>query len=337
MRKFAPGKLDPALMAELLDGLGINDDRVVLRPAVGEDVCAIRMADGYLVAKSDPITFASERIGWYVVHVNANDLATAGAKPKWFLVTMLLPEGRTDEALVREIWTDLKAALKDTGCTLCGGHTEVTAGLDRPILAGQMLGEAAQGELVDKKRTRPGDRILLTKGIPIEGTAIIAREKGEKLSGAFSGEELDVARGFLDDPGISVLKESRIACATGGVHAMHDPTEGGVATGLWELARACRLGLSVREWDIPVLEPGGRFCRKLGLDPLGVIASGALLICVAPDAAEDVIAALSGEDIHCKDIGEMTDPAEGINLVRNDRTTHAMPVFAQDEITKLWS
>ncbi|MHC5035589.1 MAG: AIR synthase related protein, partial [Planctomycetota bacterium] len=113
---FKPGKLDPELLAELLDSNVIHDERVVIRPAVGRDVCAIRMGDTYLVAKTDPITFATDRIGWYVVHVNANDIATVGARPKWFLATALLPERGTNEALVRGIWDELKSALAGIGC-----------------------------------------------------------------------------------------------------------------------------------------------------------------------------------------------------------------------------
>jgi len=132
--RFEPGKLDPRLLADLLDSNVIEDERVVIRPAVGRDVCAIRMDGTYLVAKTDPITFATDRIGHYVVHVNANDIATAGARPKWFLLTALLPEKGTDEALVRRIWDEVQRALDEIGCELCGGHTEVTVGLDLSLI-----------------------------------------------------------------------------------------------------------------------------------------------------------------------------------------------------------
>ncbi len=335
MHAFKTGKIDPGLLAGLLDEVDIKDERVVIRPAVGEDVCAIRMDDKYLVAKTDPITFATERIGWYVVHINANDLATAGATPKWFLVTALLPEGRTDETMMRSIWDDLNNALQEIGCSLCGGHTEVTAGLDRPILIGQMLGEVAMEKLVNKKTARPGDRVLLTKGVPVEGTAILAHEKGDMLKNACSADKLAAGRRFLDEPGISVLKEAQIACQTGEVHGMHDPTEGGIATGLWELATACELGMWVNENNIRILQPGRDFCNALGLDPLGVIASGALLICVGPESANDVREAIESEGVACADVGEMREQADGIKLLGKNGTRRDMPVFKQDEIGKL--
>jgi len=333
---FRPGKLDPSLLEALLNENRIEDERVVIRPGIGRDVCAIRMDGSYLVAKTDPITFATSRIGWYVVHVNANDLATVGAVPRWFLLTVLLPEGRTDEALVRQIWDEVHEALRGIGCELCGGHTEVTVGLDRPILVGQMLGEVAADDLVDKRSAQPGDRILLTKGVPVEGTAIMALERGEELSAHFSRECVERGRRFLQEPGISVLREARAACGAVRVHAMHDPTEGGIGTGLWELARATGLGLLVTEECIPILEPGGSFCRLLGLDALGVISSGSLLICTAAGDSQAAAEAVRSSGVQCREIGQLLRPEEGIMLERGGQRM-AMPVFAQDEITKLFA
>ncbi len=330
-----PGKLDPSLLTELLSENEIRDERVEIRPGVGRDVCAIRQDDRYLVAKTDPITFATDRIGWYAVHVNANDLATAGAEPKWFLVTVLLPENDTDEALVRDIWQDLRKALRGIDCELCGGHTEVTVGLDRPIVVGNMLGEAPEDRLVKKDDTRPGDRVLMTKGVPVEGTAVMALEKPERLSEEFSEEDVERGRRFLECPGISVLKEAMAACRAGTVHAMHDPTEGGVATGLWELAKATGLGMRIRRERIKLLEPGTMFCRALGLDPLGTISSGTLLMCVPPEDAHSITLEIKEAGENCIDIGEMRDASEGITLVQDGEEVE-MPTYHQDEISRLF-
>lgn len=334
--QFRPGKLDPQLLAELLRSNVIEDERVVIRPAVGRDVCAIRMGDTYLIAKTDPITFATDRIGWYVVHVNANDLATVGARPRWFLLTVLLPEKGADEALVRGIWEEVQSALDAIGCELCGGHTEITVGLDRPLLIGHMLGEVDCDKLIDKANARPGDRVLLTKGVPVEGTAIMARERGDELKGKFPEATLRKARAFLEDPGISVLPEAMAACEAGRVHAMHDPTEGGVATGLWELAEAAECGMLVREDRIPIVEPGGALCRHFGLDPLGTISSGSLLIAAPPSDAPKIAAAIEALGTPCADIGEVRPREEGAMMVRGDAKV-PIPVFAQDEITKLFA
>ncbi len=334
--RLKPGKLDHELLRRLLERNVIRDERVVIPPAVGRDVGVVRLGDACLVFTTDPITFATDRIGWYTVHVNANDVATVGARPRWFLVTALLPERAADESLVEGIWEDMGRALAELECDLVGGHTEVTVALDRPVLVGQMIGEVTAERLVDKAAARPGDRVLLTAGVPIEGTAIMAREKGERLREAFSAEEVERARGFLDQPGISVVRAALAACEAGRVNAMHDPTEGGVATGLRELAEAAGCGMLVDADRIPVLEPGGAFCRHFGLDPLGVIASGALLICVAPGDAGAVAEAVRSTGTSCAEIGEVRPREDGVVMARGGERT-PIPTFPQDEITKLFT
>ena len=163
------GKLPPKLLDELLARHSRPDPRVVLGPRAGEDAAIIDMGDRYLVAKTDPITFATDEIGWYAVNVNANDVACCGAVPKWFLATLLLPEQRTDAALVERVFAQIADACAALDVTLCGGHTEITYGLDRPIVVGQMLGEVAPDACLSTSGARPGDALILTKGIAVEG------------------------------------------------------------------------------------------------------------------------------------------------------------------------
>ena len=248
------GKLPPELLDELLARHSRPDPRVVLGPRTGEDAAIIDMGDRYLVAKTDPITFATDEIGWYAVNVNANDVACCGAAPKWFLATLLLPEQRTDSALVERVFGQIAQACAALDVTLCGGHTEITYGLDRPIVVGQMLGEVSPDAFLTTSGALPGDALILTKGIALEGTAIIASEKRAELAGTMDGEELDRCADLLHDPGISVVPDADCAIAAGGVHALHDPTEGGLATSLWELARAAGVGVRIDEDALPVLE-----------------------------------------------------------------------------------
>ncbi|NIP79808.1 MAG: hypothetical protein GWM90_11540, partial [Gemmatimonadetes bacterium] len=174
------------------------------------------------VAKTDPITFATDAIGWYAVHVNANDVACCGARPRWFLATLLLPEGGTTAELVESIFDQMATACAELDVTLCGGHTEITHGLDRPIVIGQMLGDVARDAFVRGSGARAGDTIILTKGIAVEGTALIAREKPRALADVMSDRELETCAGFLHDPGLSVVEDARLALEAGGVHALHD-------------------------------------------------------------------------------------------------------------------
>ncbi len=329
------GKLPLELLTELLGRVKIADPRVVLGPKPGEDAALIDMGDRYLVAKTDPITFATDLIGWYLVQVNANDLAVMGATPRWLMATLLLPEGVAPEA-VRGIFAQLLQACEALGVTLVGGHTEVTYGLPRPIAIGAMLGEALKDRVVLTSGARPGDSLILTKGIAIEGTAILAREAGGALRRAgLPQEAIQRARGLLFSPGISVLKDAAIACQAARVHAMHDPTEGGLVTGLLELARAADVGVEVDAQRIAVLPECRAFCEALGLDPFGLIASGALLAAVAPEDAVSLIEALGRQGIPAREIGRVTHARDGLKL-RTADGLRDLPVFERDELARFF-
>ena len=186
-------------LAGLLSRHTQADSRLVVKPGIGRDAAVISFGDRYLIAKTDPITFATAEIGWYAVQVNANDIAAMGGTPRWFLAALLLPEGKTNPQMVETIFEQISRACRDLGITLCGGHTEITLGLDRPIVVGQMLGEAEPGQLASPERILPGDEILLTKGIAIEGTALIAREKKE-LGNSFAKEWLRKCQDLSEEP-----------------------------------------------------------------------------------------------------------------------------------------
>ena len=333
---LAVGKLDMEFLAALLEQYTrIDDERVVVGPRVGEDALVVDFGDHLLVAKTDPITFATDEIGWYAVNVNANDIATTGATCRWFLATLLLPEGQTTKQLVEDIFAQLSQACSSLGIALCGGHTEITYGLDRPIVVGHMLGEVERDALVTTAGMRVGDDLILTKGIAIEGTAIIAREKADVLGKKFSSEFIARCQGFLHDPGISVVADAHLATAQACIHAMHDPTEGGVATGLRELALASDLGLVVDEARLNILPETALLCAEFCLDPLGLIASGSLLMALAPEDSAGVGEALRKAGIAASVIGKVVDRTEGLQLIRQDKP-EPLPVFERDEIARLF-
>src|SRR5437016_1798147 len=282
--QFLPiGKLRAETLQAIFDKHPVRDPRVVVGPRVGEDAAVIDAGDRYLVATTDPITFATDEIGWYALQVNANDIAVRGARPRWFLATLLLPSETTTEASVTSLFAELYAACDELDVALVGGHTEITHGLDRPIVVGAMLGEVAKDKLVTTGGARVGDAVVLTKGVPLEGAAIIARAKEAELRRrGVPAPLIQRAKAFLRAPGLSVLPEVEIACELAEVHAMHDPTEGGIATALVELADAAGVGLRIDRDRIMVLPEGRTLCEAFGLDPLGTIASGALLMTLSP-------------------------------------------------------
>ena len=334
---FLPtGKLPPALLQAVLDKHATHDARVVVGPRVGEDAAVIDLGDRYLVAAADPVTFATDELGWYALHVNANDIVVRGATPRWFLATVLLPAGATDENRVRTLFAQLGEACEALDVALVGGHTEVTPGVDRPLVAGTMLGEVAKDKLVTTGGARVGDAIVLTKGVPLEGAAIIAREKeAELVARGVRPAVIRKAKAFLRSPGISVRPEAEIACEVASVHAMHDPTEGGLATALHELAAAAGVGLRIDHDRIMVLPEGRVLCEAFGLDVLGTIASGALLLTLAPPEAGLVLHALARESIDCHFIGQVVAPEQGVTLVEGTRQW-PLPTFPRDEIARLF-
>jgi len=329
------GKLPAASLSRLL-GLCREDPRVLVRPGIGRDAAALAFGTHVVVAKSDPITFATDRIGWYAVNINANDVACLGATPRFFLATLLLPEGAAAEELVEAIFRDIAASCEALDITLCGGHTEVTYRLDRPLVIGHMLGEVAPDRLVVNTRSRAGDDVLLTKGIAIEGTALIAREKAGELHGALDTAVLGRARGYLDAPGLSVLPDARAVCRATLPHALHDPTEGGLATGLHELADAAGLGIEVEGDAITIFPETEAICRHCGLDALGLIASGALLAVTAPADTAAVLEALAADGIAARRIGRMTPRECGVTIRRGGHA-EPLPRFDSDEVARLFA
>ena len=314
------GKLDVHLLGKLLKQYAIADESVLLGPGVGEDAAAIDLGDKVLIVATDPITFATHEIGYYSVMVNANDVATTGAEPRWYTVTILLPEKDASESLVDRIFEQIHRACETLNISVIGGHTEITYGLDRPILVGQMMGEVQKEALITTAGAEPGDVILLSKGICIEGTSLIARERAQR---------------FLFEPGIGVVKEARLACQAGGVHAMHDPTEGGLANGLHELAMAAGVAVEVEIERIPVYEESQVLCEAYELNPLGVIASGSLLITASPPDAEKILDRADRDGVAMSRIGRVMGRGAASVSMLTPEGDAPLPYFDRDEVVKI--
>ena len=326
------GKLPTGLLGPLLATLGSTDPNILVGAGLGRDAAAIAFGDRVLVAKTDPITFAGKNAASYLVDVNANDLACLGATPRWLLVTALLPEGITAGEVVTQ-FQELDRASRNRGIAVIGGHTEVTAGLDRAILVGFLLGETTPDRLLKPGGAGTGDRLLLTKSLAIEGTALLAVEMEDLLVPRLGYDLVARARSLLDDPGISVMTDARTLLATGGVTALHDVTEGGLAMAVREIAAAGELGAEIDRRAVPVLPETRAIAEELGLDPLGMLGSGSLLVAADPDAVPALIAvgADAGIDVH--DLGLVVPAVEGIT-VRDGEDQAPMPRFDTDEVSR---
>ena len=312
--------------------LGIPTDRVLKGSGVGEDSAVIDMGDRVLVAKANPVTGAESRIGWLAVNINANDVAVRGAEPRWYMSTVLLPEG-ADEGLLETIMKDQHEACCGLGVSIVGGHTEVAPGLTRPIISGFMLGEASKENLVAASGARTGDAIILTRGAGIEGTGILAVDLRHRLEGSVSLSTLDRAVEMLKQ--ISVVPEALRASKVGGVHIIHTPTEGGVYNGLLEASEASGLGFKVYESRLLLAPETKEICDALDVDPLKLLSSGSLIIVVDPSKARDLVKALAETGVKAKVIGEMTvNPSERLIMGR-DGSVKVVDEVEQDELYRV--
>lgn len=326
------GKLPVALLKQLLRYRGAPDDRVIIGPAFGEDAAVIDLGSRYLILKSDPVTFTADEIGWYAVHVNANDVAVMGATPSWFQATIIVPPGTTASE-VRTIVRDIDRSARQLGIAVTGGHTEVSPAVRQPIVAGDMQGLVARRRLVTSAGARPGDLIMLTKSAGIEGTSIIARSFARQARRILGAHGQQVAARFHRRPGISVVADALVA-ARAGADAMHDPTEGGVAAGLFEMASAAGARFVVEVDRIPVLPYTAQLCDGFGLRPLGLIGSGALLLTVPQSRGRALEQALRRQRIPVTCIGRVSR-GTGVEA-RSDGKRIPFAWSPRDELTRLF-
>jgi hydrogenase maturation factor len=329
LRKYANISSEAHEAREAGDARGVR-----VGAGLGRDAAVIDLGDRLLIAKTDPITFVAEDLGYYALHVNANDVACMGGEPKWFLATLLLPEKTTSPELVESIFQQLSGACQKIGATLCGGHTEITAGLERPLIAGCLLGEAPAQRFFSPARIEAGDAVILTKGLAIEATSIIGREQAQILSEIFDAKFAQICRRFLSDPGISVLPEARLAWPEAGVHALHDPTEGGLANAIHELLADRDLGVEIDLSNIPLFPATKVLCEHFHLEALGLIASGALLIVGNEESCERLLSKLHRAKIAAARIGRVLAAGEG-RWVRDGEQRRELPLFRRDEILKV--
>ena len=330
------GKFPPELLERLLSSAESGDPRVVLGPRVGEDAAVLDFGDRLLIAKSDPVTFATDRAGWYAVQVCANDVACTGATPRWFLATLLVPESFTpDDA--KQLFDDVMESCRQLGVALIGGHSEVTQGIQRPIVMGTMLGEVERDRLITTGGAQEGDSIIVTKGLAIEGTALLARDCARELRQAGVLESVIVrSAAMLYNPGISVLHDAQI-CGKATVHSLHDITEGGLITALHEVASASGLGVAIEEDSVPVLPETAEVCNALELHPLGLLGSGAMLVTLHPQYTPTLLRTLERAGINAWEIGQMIPAEEGRVLFTRLGDEVPLPVFERDELARYLS
>lgn len=326
------GKVPVDVLKEVIfRNLGAERSEVVLGPAVGYDGAVLDLGDKSLIVSMDPITGAAERIGWLAVNVNANDVATFGVKPAFFSSCILLPEN-ADRQMLTAICSQMDSAAKCLDLAIVGGHSEVTPELAHPIVVGCAFGITAKGNYVTAGGAKPRDKLILTKSAGIEGTAILATERYSLLRSKGVDEKLLTSAQKLFDK-ISVVNDGVLAFKTGGVDAMHDPTEGGILGGIHEMADASNLGVKVFKENIPVKDETLEICKFFNIDPLQLISSGAMLIAAKPGYEKEIVRILNEHKIEASVIGEFLPSPDKRIMVYENGVEEKLP---RPESDHLW-
>ena len=316
--KLPPGKIPVDILKEVVfKNLGAKRKNVTLGPTAGVDGAVISAGSNSLIVSMDPITGAIDKIGWLAVNVNANDVATFGVEPAFLFSCMLLPEN-ADEKMVETISKQMDAAAKELGIAIVGGHCESTPGLVNPAVVGCIMGMTPKGRYVTAAGARSTNKLILTKSAGIEGTAILASDREQHLKSILTKKEISDAKNFYKQ--ISIVQDALTAYKTGGVNAMHDPTEGGIIGGIHEMADASNLGVRIFEEKIPVKTETNKICSHFQISPLQLIASGALLIAAETEKTHAIIENLKRRKIQASIIGEfLEDPKERVIILRNKK------------------
>lgn len=328
--KLPKGKIPIEILEEIVfKNLGVKREEVVLGPSAGVDGAVIDVGSKSLVVSMDPITGALERIGWLAVNINANDIATFGVQPAFVLSCIMLPENANRKD-VETISTQMSTAAQNLGIAIIGGHCEITPQLTQPVVVGCTMGLTEKENYVTARGAKPGDKLILTKSAGIEGTAILASDREKQLKAVINSQTLQNAKNFYDQ--ISVVKDALTAFKTGGVNAMHDPTEGGVMGGIYEIANASNIGVKIFEEKIPLMPETNKICSFYKIDPLQLISSGALLISAKSGSEEKIVRSLEKEFIPASIIGEFLKEPQNRRIIRRNGEIQTLPEPSSDHL-----
>lgn len=297
--------------------LGSPRPEVLVHSMIGEDCSVLDFGDYVCVLSTDPITGADKESGSLAIHVSCNDVAANGAEPIGVLITILFPEGTTEE-YIKHVMQQMHKTAKKLNIEILGGHTEITSVVDRVVISSTAVGKASKATYTTSSNAQIGDQIIVTKSVGLEGTAILASDFEEILAKKLKPQEIQTARSFIEH--ISVISEGLIA-AKNGANAMHDITEGGLLGAVYELAKASKKGAEIWEEKIPVHPLTRKICSIFNIDPLRLISSGSMLITAPPEA--DIASKLKEKNIPATVIGKITE--KELKLVRKNETIEIIP------------
>ena len=315
------------LKRSILKQIKTKRPEVLVGAQVGEDCAIIGLEpDEVMVLSTDPITGTTKEMGRWAVMISANDIASSGAEVIGVLVCAMLPP-RIREIKIREMMQEIETCCQELNIQCVGGHTEITDAVNRPVLTITGIGKVKKDKMLPTKGAKPGQDIVVTKWIGLEGSAILAKEREAELAEVFPKYLVDEAKEYSQY--LSILKEAAIAVKSN-VSAMHDITEGGVFGALWEMAESAGVGLSIELKKIPIKQATVEICNYFDVNPYELMSSGSLMI--AADNGYDLVRVLGESGIHAAVIGKVTEGND--RVVSNGEETRFLEPPKVDELYK---
>lgn len=323
------GKIpENVLKRSVLRQIKTKREEVLIGADVGEDCAVLALPENEVfVMSTDPITGTVKDIGRLAVQITANDIASAGAEPVAVMISALFPEETTEEEL-KQIMQQVEDTCNELHMQVCGGHTEITRAVNQPVLTATGIGRARRERLVKTGGAKPGEDVVVTKWIGLEGTSILAKEKEKELLSRYPAHMIEEAKAF--DRYLSVVPEAATAVKSG-VSAMHDVTEGGIYGALWELAESAGVGLEIELKKLPIRQETVEICNYLDVNPYGLISSGSMLM--TAENGYVLVDALKKEGIPAVVVGKTTDTNDRIVINGEERRFLEPP--KSDELYKI--
>ncbi|MEO0286347.1 MAG: AIR synthase-related protein [candidate division WOR-3 bacterium] len=329
--RLKTGKLPPEVLTKILKGLPCNSVDVIIGPRYGVDGAILNVGRKRFAFTSDPITFTSKESVYYLFSVNINDTISMGAKPEFFAINLLFREGITLEE-VESIFIELSQYALMYDICIITGHTEVTPGLKSNVLSGFMFGSVLRE--VGPEKIKERDVIVQIKGVAIEGTAILAREKENELLTKFDHEFVHRCKNFLFDPGICLHKVGLEVLEKFSVHSLHDPTEGGIQTAVYEVLKAANMGAEIFEKEFLIYEETKEISKFFKINPLGLISSGCLLAILDEQEGVELCEYFNNLGIPAKIVGRVLGHEREIFLIKDGKKEELTP-FERDQILEV--
>ncbi|MCQ8211404.1 AIR synthase family protein [Cetobacterium somerae] len=323
------GKLTISDLKNLIfDNIKNTNSKILSFGEIGSDCAAIEVGDDIVYLSTDPITGSNSGLGKLAININCNDIATEGVSPTGIMLTILAPP-HTQKDEIAAIMREAQEEAEKLNVSIIGGHTEITAAVNKIVISATSIGIGKKIDFKKRNTIKAEDRIVITKGIGIEGTGIIAFEKEDELSDIISPKLLQEAKSLLDLT--SVVKDGILANKFS--KGMHDVTEGGLLGALWESSCFYDLGLEIFYDKIFIHQCTKEICKYFKIDPLKLISSGTMLIVVDKNNVTELLDNLKDNNIKAFDIGKFTNAKEKVLIKNGERLEISPP--ESDELYKV--